>query len=547
MAMLKMLEMRETRIDFATKHHINTRGEKMDFVRFPHIKDLYNSVAFEIVLMGSVQSLKSEWAICDHFAAANSGLSVFFVLPKFEMRTTFVQNRVNRCVEQVPEYKKIIGNGFFDSVALKSFGRGVVKYVGSNVLADFKEFPADILYVEEVDQCDPDNVEFALDRLRASRYQYKRYLGNPTIKNNGIHKYYLKSDQREWWVPCKLCGIYSKVDWFATVVKEVVDGSGNIVDYVLRDTEWKTGIRRDIRLICPHCGGELERTSVKGEWRPENPDSSIEGYHISLLCSPLNSIQELWSKFRGALDDPGLMKQFFNSYLGLPYNAAGNRVTDTLLERCSRKGYKFIINPNSAHVYEHGSPGPCSMGIDVGAILDIRISEVLGSGFRKCVYIGKVKSQNFSEVYELIQAYNVEKVVIDAAPELMLAQDFQEQSPCDVWLCRYGGEGSDRTRKFNLNDRILTIDRTEALDRGYSQLRMGRNILPENYNAILSGKYVEEMCNPVREIVEDAKGNLKYEWTKGADRQDHQRHADVYDMLAAHLLAESTVGEVYVG
>jgi len=188
-ALNMMIKIRNARITFAKDHHMNTKGERMDFAHYPHIRPLYDSIAFDMVLMGSVQSFKSEWAVIDHFAASYCGLSVFYVLPKFETRTTYVQNRINRCVENVPEYKKIIGAGFFDSVAMKNFGKGVVKYVGSNVLADMKEFPADILYVEEVDQCDASNIEFALDRMRASAYQFRRYLGNPTNKGVGIHKY----------------------------------------------------------------------------------------------------------------------------------------------------------------------------------------------------------------------------------------------------------------------------------------------------------------------------------------------------------------------
>jgi hypothetical protein len=190
----------------------------------------------------------SEWSIIDHFAAACCGLSIFFVLPKFEMRTTYVQNRINRCVEAVPHYKKIIGNGFFDSVAMKNFGRGVVRYVGSNVLSDFKEFPADMIVVEEVDQCSKENVEFALDRLRASKYQFKRYLGNPTIREEGIHMYFLRSNQQEWNVPCLQCGRSHELDWFSTVVKKVLDKNGNIVDYTLLDEGWKVGCRRDINI-----------------------------------------------------------------------------------------------------------------------------------------------------------------------------------------------------------------------------------------------------------------------------------------------------------
>jgi hypothetical protein len=542
-SMSKMMAIRETRLRFALDHHVNTRGERMDFAHYPHIKALYNSMAFEIVLMGSVQSFKSEWSVIDHFAAAFNGLSVFFVLPKFETRNTYVQNRINRCVENVAEYKKIIGSGFFDSVAMKNFGKGVVKYVGSNVLSDFKEFPADMIYVEEVDQCDAKNVDFALDRIRASHYQFKRYLGNPTNKDVGIHKFYLRSDQREWEVPCLKCGEYAEADWFTTVVEEVTDNSGNIVNYVLRDKDWAPGCRRDILMICPKCGGQLDRISQKGRWVARNPLASMEGYHISQLCSPINPISGMWERFQRGLNDPGLLQQFFNSDLGLPYNAAGNRVTDTVLDRCVDPNYEVAIRPNMGHHRDDACDGPCSMGIDVGQTLDVRISKAEPKGRRRLVFSGKIRALDIDILHELIERYNVEKCVIDAGPELMLATDFQESAQCEVWLCRYGQEGGDKRRQFNTQDRILTIDRTEALDRSYSQLRTRKLILPVNYRDILDGQFVEEMCMPVRNIVEDSKGNSKYEWTKG---KDHQRHADTYDMLAAWLMQESIIDDVSV-
>ena len=183
------------------------------------------------------------------------------------------------------------------------------------------------------------------------------------------------------------------------------------------------------------------------------------------------------------------------------------------------------------------------MGVDVGATLDVRISKMENKGRRRLVYCGKVRATDIHELHELIERYNVEKCVIDAGPELMLALDFQMEAECDVWLCRYGGEGSDRRRAYNVGDRTLTIDRTEALDRSYSQLRTKKVILPENYRDMLDGQFSDEMCMPVRKIEEDAKGNSKYEWTKG---KDHQRHADTYDMLANELMQDSVIDEISI-
>jgi hypothetical protein len=483
----------------------------------------------------------SEWAVIDHFAAAFTGLSVFFVVPKYEARTTYVQNRINKCVQSVPEYKRIIGAGFFDSVQMKSFGKGSVKYVGSNVLADFKEYPADMIVVEEVDQCDKDNVAYANDRLMASPYQFKRYLGNPTHKGKGINAYFQESDQREWYVPCMICGEYSELDWFNVVVEAIFDKEGHIVDYRLRDKEWSVGCRRDIHLMCPKCSGQLERASDRGEWRPKNQGHPIEGYHISQLCSPINSVASMWQEFRASLTDPTRLQKFYNSYLGLPFEAAGNKITSELLAACSDLDYKFVIQPDCAFISGDGDEGPCSMGVDVGGNLDVRISRI-EKNKRRAVYMGKVK--HIDEVYSLIERYNVEKCVIDSGPETALVQDFQDNATCDVWACRYGSEGSDKRRRYDTSDKVISIDRTEALDRSFSQIRQKKNILPVNFTEILDGQYVSEMCDPVRSMVEDDRGNSKFEWTKC---KDHQRHCDTYDMLAAQLIMEATLDDISIG
>lgn len=546
LVMEKLLALREVRLDFALNHHRNTRDEAMEFENYPHIRQVYNSLAPVIVLQGSVQSFKSEWAVVDHFACSYVGLSVFFVVPKYESRTTYVQNRINKCVERVKRYKTIIGEGFFDSVSIKSFGKGTIKYVGANVLADFKEFPADVIFVEEVDECDHENVGYALDRLRASKYQFRRYLGNPKERNKGINEFFLISDQREWEVPCRNCGEFSEMDWFNTVVEAVYDSDGNVVTYQLRDVDWTEGCGRDVHIVCPHCKGALNRTSSEGRWIAKCPEHAVEGYHISMLCSPINSIAGMWNRFKKAIHDPTRLQQFYNSDLGLPFSAAGNKITEGLLTKCIDPDLNFLIGTNEAHIPEDSHKGPCTMGVDVGGNLDVRISYVTGLGVRQAVYIGKIS--DWQILYELIDRYHVEKCVIDSMPETTLAVDFQHEAAllheCDVWLCRYAGEGKDKKTVYDGINRIINIDRTAALDRSFAALKGRKNLLPVNFSAILAGQFADEMCDPVRQMTDDKKGNTRYEWSKC---KDHQRHADAYDLMAATIQVQSAIGDIYIG
>ena len=57
-------------------------------------------------------------------------------------------------------------------------------------------------------------------------------------------------------------------------------------------------------------------------------------------------------------------------------------------EMCIRD--RFIIAGNESYV-EKEARGPCTMGIDVGSFLDVRISRVL-AGKRVAVYIGRVNT-----------------------------------------------------------------------------------------------------------------------------------------------------------
>jgi hypothetical protein len=538
-----LLKIRDTRLRFALENHLNTAGRKMNFTDYPHIREIYNSLSPEICIMGSVQSLKSEWVIIDHFACAYVGLQVFFVIPKYEMRNTYVQNRVNRVVERVPEYKKITDQSFFDNIALKNFGDGVIRYVGSNVLADFKEFPADVIFVEELDECAADNLDYAHDRLRASRFQFKRYVGNPTLEKIGIHARYLRSSQGVWHVPCKDCGEYAPLDWFETVVEPLLDSDGNVVDYRLRDSDWEQGNKRDIHCICPKCKGVLDRFSKKGKWVHKHPERSA-GYHISMLVSPVNFVCDMYQRFMAGMSDPGLLQAFYNSDLGLPFQAVGSRLTEDTILRATQceEPYDLIVQGPIAFIEGDQDAGPCTMGIDVGSSFDVRISRILSKGRRKAVFIGKVSNRD--ELVNLTERYNVEVAVIDAMPEPTLSQDFQEEAPCNVWLCRYSSEGD--ARRINRNYKILEVrvDRTTALDRSFNRLKTGHNILPRNYAAFCSGEWLSEMCAPVRQVISDAKGNQKFAWSKC---KDHSRHADTYDDIAAQLVFVATLGDISIG
>lgn len=483
----------------------------------------------------------SEFLIIDHFAMAKCGLSILFVLPKYDLRNRFVQNRINKCVERVPEYSKIMGSGFFDSVQLKYFGGGTINYVGSNVEKDFYEIPTNCAIVDEYDNCHQENLRFVADRMSAATnlYPFIRWAGNPRFSNLGINQKFNESDKREWSVPCEKCGTINQLDWFKHVVECVRDKMGNILSYELLDREWRSGDKRDIFMLCESCRNPINRFSPQGMWVPNNPEGTYEGYHISKLFTRQASVVSMWKDFVKSTANPSLMDWFYMSILGIPPSSQGNRVTPEIMAGAAR-AKEFLLAGNEAYVSEK-VPGPCTMGIDVGSFLDIRISRVL-AGKRVAVYLGRVNTQD--EVYELMKRYNVEYAVIDCGPELHLVDEIQNSAPCSVWRCRFNSaEGKIQNISYDTSNMEIKVDRTFIMDRSLAQLRRGKNILPKNYDSVFGGDYLKQMTASVRERVLDPSGNERYEWMK---TEDHHWLADCYDLLAADFMVDGTLTDIEV-
>jgi Phage terminase large subunit (GpA) len=394
------------------------------------------------------------------------------------------------------------------------------------------------LHVDELNDCNWDNVKFGFSRLDGNPHKFKRFVSNSGHSESPAEKLYEESTKLQWNVPCKACSKPCDLDWFSSVVETVTDNSGNVVDYLLRDREWSVGCGRDIHCICPNCGGILDRMSSSGEWIAQRPGPFMEGYHIPSLCSPIVSVSEMWREFRPAFNDPFEMQRFYVRRLALPYSAVGNRLTNSLFERCIRD-YEFIIQPDRAFIKNESSPGPCSMGIDMGAeSCDVRISEVLGNGRRRAVFIGKISTRVFEDaVRELITQYNVAKVCIDIQPEQALVTEFQENcTDADVWLVKVSG-AKDKSETKNEMKRIVSPSRTEILDRTYGQIKSGKNEIPKNYADILGGTYVDEMIASVREMKMDQSGNAFFSW-ESSGRPDHSRFADAYDYIACKMIQD---------
>jgi hypothetical protein len=519
---------RDVALDFALHHHRNVRGEPLQFDDFFYILDVLADPSPIKVIKSAVQTGKTEAMICSTFADASVGLSIFYVVPTQDTRNIFVPNRIDRCIRQVPMYANLLANsvGRADSVLLKHVGRGTIRFGSSQSMAEFKEFPADVVYVDEFDQCVLEGISFASDRTKGSPYRFKTLLGNPTLPGtetrHNLDYEYQNSDAKKVHYRCSECGAVQPLDWWHNAVKPIFSGS------VVTDYEPRLKVGGSVQYCCAGCGTMIDRRRDVVGWKPTgDPNHVVSGYQISRMNSLLDEADDLWAAFRKAIGNELATQVFVNSDLGECYEGGtGNKVTTRLMGDCVEQ--YLLPAPGTVR-------GPCTMGVDVGSFLDVRISDYVNDGGRvRRRLVHAARCRTVEEVFLLGAAYRVAVAVIDAIPEQRLSLRFQAEAPFRVWRCQYKASEGKNVRSLSWSpnegrdgcERYVQIDRTEAMDSVF-QAYVRRDVIePPNFSALLGGSYERMITSPVRAQDEDG----RFFWIKSTD---HAFHAHVYDWIAS--------------
>lgn len=504
---------------YALKGHRTHKNKPLDLVHNPSLLQLYGDPSMFIASMKSTQCGVSEYLLTLALALAASGLNVFYVLPTIELAGRFVRERFDKTITFTPAYSRLLGStdmGVSKSgsanIGMKQFGKGTIVFVGSNSAAGFTEFAADVTIIDELDRCDQSNILMAEERLSASEIRRQIKVSNPTVTGFGIDEVMASTDNLWWFIRCPHCGKPVKPDFFKNVLRQESEGI-----YVVMDPEYDPveHPERDARLIC-ECGKPIDRRGA-GEWVAANPQNRKRGYHFTKLHTTNVTLGELIDKFGKAEYNPDLMTRFHNADLGLAYDAPGSRITDELLQSALGH-YKAGEVPRD---------GACVMGVDVGSVFHVCVGH-LRFGVPGQRLLEARTAHEPDELLAIAAKYGVKCLVIDAMPETRVSKGVAAKIPRG-YICYYS-EG----RKDTIDGKIVSVDRTSALDNVYEGLAKGALELPE------AVKYVEDFYDHLKASTRIFNQDLKkgeggYEWVHGS-KPDHYHHALGYMLMAGRLL-----------
>lgn len=501
----------------ACKHHKTHKNEFLDFKTHPYQRQIYNDKSKYIVIIKSTQNGISEYALVRALSNAIKGLRVFFVFPTFDVAKRFVDERYTKTTQNTPYYRMLVRLVKEDleikqteSVKSKDIGEGNIAFVNSGSEVNFTEYPADDVIIDELDMCDQKNIEMAWERLSASKHRLQLKISNPTFKNIGIDLEYSNTDRLEWFVKCP-SGHSVSIDWFDHFVRKVDDGK-----YIIRDPDYKWGSPKDIRPICQKCNKPINR-KADGFWGSDYK-SDKRGYRLTKLFTGTVTMVELLERFNKGLVNDEVLQRFYNADLGQAYTAKGSKIDREMIEGCIQD-------------YDFGrEDGLIIAGIDVGKVYNFVIKKICSDGKLKTLLVDQV--HNTDELIRVLKEFNVKVGVIDAMPETRESRKIASHFKM-MFLCYYGSSKSD---KIDLKSKIITVQRTLAIDAVKEAVLTNTILYP--YTILKDKDFLEQMTSSTRVYNADKRASGQvgaYEWVEG-NKPDHYLHATAYCLIARRLI-----------
>lgn len=500
-----------------------------------YLKGIYECQAQTMVVFKAAQMGISEYLLSYAIHACDKRKATcLYIFPNDGLISDFSTARLMPAIE-ASDYLASIVHDHTGSTGKKGANRVTLKRIrdrflymrGGQVKPDgsasqLKSIDADVVILDEIDECDPRVRDIAAKRLGHSHIGEMRLVSTPTYPGVGIHSEWILSDQREWFIPCVHCGHRQTV---------TIDNVVTERDDTKRPKAWHQ-IDGKAYAACVHCQKQLDLL-VAGEWIATYPERDVAGFHVKKFFGPVCDLDGMIEGLRSFNNTR--QRETTNQDLGEIFVPDGGQLTDQTLDATKRD-------------YGHGSkPGVrCYAGIDVGSVLHMVIREGpdAETGERRQLFAGEV---SWDTAERLLRQYKPTTVVIDGLPETHTVRKFQEEfSRNQIWLAYYG-DGSaanqkDDYAKWNYKEGTVLIDRTRSLDEMYARVYDGVNTLPGNAKDI--PRYYEQLKSPVRVLEKNARGIETARYVEGSS-QDHYSHAENYCAIASlKVRTSATAGKL---
>lgn len=318
-------------------HLKNEVGQDIDFEKRPWLKDIYNDLSPNQVLLKPPQigatvmnTLKSLWV------AYTLGRQIIYTLPTQSDVQDMVGGSFNRIIAQNPILRSWVKD--HDTVEQKGVGDSIIFYRGTFTQKQAMMVPSGLNIHDEVDASDAAVITQYETRLQAQEDGgWRWYFSHPSLAGHGVDVYWQQSDQKEWHSTCPHCKVEHVLSW-----PDSID-------------------QKRMVYICKECKQDLpDIDRVKGRWI--NKDGTpwtgkvaggyaFSGWHVSQLMLWNKTAKQIVDAYKDPLKD---QQYFYNYVLGLPYISSDDRIDPSVVlrncvDQVNEQEGRTIIGADTGH------------------------------------------------------------------------------------------------------------------------------------------------------------------------------------------------------
>lgn len=472
----KLLQYTQFCIDtFIDYYKIKTEtGAKYELTSHAFLLDILNDVsALQVWLKAAQLGLSTAEILKVFWIAKYRKLDIIYTLPTSDFAWDFVRGKVNRIISQNTIFQQWVKNS--DTIEQKEVGNNIIYFRGAQTEKQAISVSADLLVHDEDDRSDQEIINQYQSRLQHSKYKWRWHFSNPSIEGTGVHKYWIKSDQKEWFIKCEHCGRRQFMEFPESIDERTQQ-------FVCKFLDCRMPLKDEDR----RCGHWVKRFKDR-EW---------SGYHLPLFIAPWITAKEILQKQEDMTEDI-----FCNFVLGLPYHAENSSVPPDVI-------YRNLSKDN----------------ID----LDKRIVIGCDSGLVKHYVIGTIdgifeygKTDTWEDIEKLMQYYPNSLVIIDALPDLTRPRELKEKYKGRVFLGTFGGDNNASNEVFVFGKKkeygTIRIQRNRAIQLLVGELSSGRlNIFGDMEKWQEYASHWKTMYR----VIEETDSSKRIVW-KSTNKKDH--------------------------
>ena len=441
------------------QEHVVLKGKKLSFEGHAYLREIYELTHPDKVFMKAAQVCISTYTLAEAtWLCDTQACKAMFFLSTDSDAEDFANDRFNPMIGESPYLNGMVRTTRRkrDNVGLKHIGGGALYIRGLETRRNVKSVDADLVVLDEMDEANQKNVQFALDRLLHSSLHWIRRLSQPSVPDYGIALEFADTDQRYWHLRCSACNHWQCLEL------ELDAGDGRDVPIPKNFLRIPEGLRshfpdkQEYYRGCIKCGGILDMEN--GQWIAKHPDRRRMGYHVSQLYTTIEPPDEEAppDRIMKALLGARTTEKKANvviSIIGNPFGGDRQPLTEDVLTAAE-----------GDHGFLWRSPHPCYMGVDMGNLMHTAILDAPTPGVLRLIWLQVCR--NPEEHHALMERYNIRMAVMDSQPEARITNQFCVKHPGRAYRQRFTGP-SWRITEDELGDDVvqeIQVDRTLSLD-----------------------------------------------------------------------------------